>query len=158
MPLVVVESGPAALEDARGALLALGWSVSTEPGAAVREVVVGDERSAADAVLAAVAGQGLLVDARAGRDVIDRLCDDLRRLGPLDHRVHTEPGLTPDEHALLSLLAGGTPLGAAAARLHLSRRSADRRLAHARELLGAGTTSAAVAAWQRRLAGVPRPD
>lgn len=78
-PLVVVESGKEAVADARGELVALGWSVSSEPlVGAVRDVVVAAEATAANAVLAAVAGHGLLVDARAGREVVDRLCDDLR--------------------------------------------------------------------------------
>jgi DNA-binding NarL/FixJ family response regulator len=157
-PLVVVEAGPAAVADARGELHSLGWSVSAEPGAAeVRDTVVADSAAAAEAVLAAVSGYGLLVDARAERDVLDRLCDDLRRLGHLDHRVTVATVLTPEQHALLSLLATGATLGAAATRLHLSRRSADRRLAAAREAFGVESTSAAVAAYQRRLMRLPRP-
>ena len=158
-PLVVVETGRAALDDARGELLAVGWSVSSAPRAGdVLEIVVADDASAADAVLSAVAGQGLLVEATAHRAVVDRLCDDLRRLGRLDHRVEAGPVLSQDQHALLGLLAAGTTLGAAAERLHLSRRSADRRLAGARDVLGADSTPAALAAWQRRLAQLPRPD
>jgi len=157
-PLVVVEAGPAAVEDARGELLALGWSVSAEPRAGtVHELAVADEATAVDAVLSAVAGRGLLVDATAERSVVDRLCDDLRRLGHLDHRVAAGAVLSQDQHALLALLAAGESLGTAAARLHLSRRSADRRLAGARTVLGAGSTPAAIAAWQRRLARLPRP-
>ncbi|MBC2931747.1 hypothetical protein [Nocardioides sp. zg-1228] len=157
-PLVVVEAGPDAVEDARGELAALGWSVTTEPRAGdVLELTVDDEAAAVDAVLSAVAGQGLLVEATADRPVVDRLCDDLRRLGHLDHRVAPGAVLTQEQHALLALLAGGESLGAAAARLHLSRRSADRRLAGARAVLGAGSTPAAIAAWQRRLARLPRP-
>ena len=75
-PLVVVETGRAALDDARGELLAVGWSVSSAPRAGdVLEIVVADDASAADAVLSAVAGQGLLVEATAHRAVVDRLCD-----------------------------------------------------------------------------------
>lgn len=160
-PLVVVEAGPVALADARGELTALGWDVSTDaaaqPPRGVVELVVADEGQAAEAVLAALRGLGLLVDARAERSLVDRLCDDLRRLGPLDHRVEQGPVLTEEQHALLALLADGSTLGAAAQALHLSRRSADRRLAAAREVLAAETTSAAVAAYRRRLDPLPRP-
>lgn len=157
-PLIVVEAGPATLEDARGELVALGWSVSAEARAGdVLELVVAEEASAVEAVLGAVAGQGLLVEATADRAIVDRLCDDLRRLGTLDHRVHAADVLTAEQHALLSLLATGASLGAAATQLHLSRRSADRKLAVARAVLGADSTSAAVAAYQRRLARLPRP-
>ena len=157
-PLVVVEAGPAALEDARGELVALGWSVSTDPRpGAVLELVVADDSSAAHAVLSAVAGHGLLVEASASQAIVDRLCDDLRRLGKLDHRIEVGVVLSQDQHALLALLASGTTLGSAASQLHLSRRSADRRLASARDVLGVDSTSAALAAWQRRIARVPRP-
>lgn len=158
-PLVVVEGGPPAVEDARGELLAVGWTVSATHGSGdVLDVVVTDETTAADAVLAAVSGQGVLVETRAARRVVDRLCDDLRRLGHLDHRVGSGPVLSQDQHALLTLLAGGASLGGAARELHLSRRTADRRLARARDVLGAGSTPEALAAWQRRLARVPRPS
>jgi DNA-binding CsgD family transcriptional regulator len=155
-PLVVVEAGPAALSDARGELVALGWRTSTDPGAEVREVEVRDDSEAADAVLSAVSGSGLLVDARADREVVDRLCDDLRRLGPLDHRVERGPVLTEEQHALLVLLARGVSLGEAAERLHLSRRSADRRLAAAKTVLAAETSGAALATYRRRLDRLPR--
>lgn len=149
-PLVVVEAGPEALEDARGELASRGW-------ADVVGVVVEDDPSAARAVLAALEGRALLVDARADRDVLDRLCDDLRRLGHLDHRVAPTDLLTAEQHALLELLAAGATLGEAAERLHLSRRSADRRLAAAREVLAAPTTGAAVASYRRRLQRLPEP-
>jgi DNA-binding CsgD family transcriptional regulator len=78
---------------------------------------VRDTTDAAEALLAAVAGAGLIVHAQADRDVIYRLVDDLRRLGE------------------------------AAAELHLSRRTADRRLASARDKLGVATTPEAVVAY-----------
>ena len=101
--------------------------------------------------LAALAGAGFVAHAKAERDVIDRLVDDLRRLGQ-DHRTG-EPdagrGLTPDERRLLDGLADGKTLGEAAAELHLSRRTADRRLASARRKLGVDTTAEAVVAHAR---------
>ena len=110
---------------------------------------VADRQDAVDAVLAAVRGADLVITATAKRDVIDQLCDDLRRLGTVEHRVEPRaespaPALSPDERALLSALLGGASLGEAAAALHLSRRTADRRLAAARRALGASSTAEAL--------------
>lgn len=154
-PLVVVEAsgyafGHAVREAERGgAHVVDGWR---NDGSVVCAGAVLDARDAAEALLAAVAGAGLVVHAQAGRDVIDRLVDDLRRFGPVDHRTsEPEPGpaLTPDEVRLLDRLAEGKTLGEAAAELHLSRRTADRRLASARRKLGVATTAEAVVAYVR---------
>jgi DNA-binding NarL/FixJ family response regulator len=111
--------------------------------------VVADENDAAAALLSAVSGCGILVDARASRDVIDRLCSDLRTFGRIEHRLERRrrPALTVEQRELLALLADGLSLGDAAQRLHLSRRTADRRLAAARATLGASTTAEAVHAF-----------
>ncbi len=110
---------------------------------------VADEQSAQQAVLAALARSNLVVAASAPREVIDMLCDDLRRLGKLDHRVgdqaRSAAELGHTERALLERLLAGDSLGEAAAALHLSRRTADRRLAAARRALGAATTAEALA-------------
>jgi DNA-binding CsgD family transcriptional regulator len=125
-----------------------GWTTSRRraPVLCVGRVETVDD--AAAAVLAAVAGADLLVDATAGRDVIDRLCDDLRRLGTLEHRIGQPEGtrtpLTVDERAILAELLAGRSLGEAARALHISRRTADRRLASARTAVGAVTTSQAL--------------
>lgn len=134
-----------------GAEVVRGWR---KPVPGVQLVCVGTVRSPADAaaaVMCAVDGARLVVAADADRDVIDSLCDDLRHLGELDHRIGENEGLElPGEHRqLLALLLGGSTLGQAAQALHISRRTADRRLAAARELLGAQTTSEAVAAASR---------
>ena len=149
-PLVVVEASERALARAlqelegAGVRIVHGWS---HDGSVVCAGQVHDAADAAAALLAAVAGAGLLVHAQADREVIDRLVDDLRRFGPVDHRT-TEPepgpGLTADESRLLDRLAEGKTLGQAAAELHVSRRTADRRLASARRKLGAATTAEAV--------------
>ncbi len=119
-------------------------------GRTVRVGRVANAEDAATAVLCAVAGADLVVDAAAPREVIDRLCDDLRRLGEVEHRIGPPPsGLDADQRSLLALLLGGATLGQAARELHLSRRTADRRLAAARAALGARTTSEAVAAAAR---------
>ena len=150
-PFVVVEAGPLALADARGELASRGW-------AEVTEMTVEDEPGAEAAVLQAMADRALLIDARAPRPVLDRMCEDLRKLGWLDHRVHLRGDeLSEDQHALLNLLRSGHDLGDTLDHLHLSRRSVDRRLAAARTTLKATTTLATVAAYQRRLDRLPRP-
>ena len=167
VPFVVVEGSAAVVDDARAELVSIGWEVVENPGSAelrgrtgslVWSLVVADEADVSLAVLAAVAGTGLLVSARADAATIDRLCDDLRRLGHLEHRIG-DPGplLTPDERLLLDLLSDGVGLGAAARRLHVARRTADRRLASARTKLGVETTAQAIAAHRRRLDRLPRP-
>jgi DNA-binding NarL/FixJ family response regulator len=130
-----------------GADAAAAQAVAAEHGWPV--VTVTDASSAAQAVLAVLRGADVVVVAAAERDVIDQLCDDLRRLGELDHRVGdgarpSAPALSGDERELLAQLMGGASLGEAARRLHLSRRTADRRLAAARQALGAATTSEAL--------------
>jgi DNA-binding NarL/FixJ family response regulator len=129
------------------AALADAEAVAREAGDVV-VLSVADREAAVAAVLAAVRGADLVVTATAKRDVIDQLCDDLRRLGTVEHRV--EPAVRPavtlsaDERALLAALLGGASLGEAAAALHLSRRTADRRLATARRALAASSTAEAL--------------
>jgi DNA-binding CsgD family transcriptional regulator len=134
-----------------GGRVVAGWR-RPPPGTEVVCIgTVRDPHDAAAAVLCAVGGARLVVEAGGNRELIDRLCDDLRRLGDLDHRVGGPdgPALTEEEHSLLALLLGGATLGRCARELHISRRTADRRLAAAREALGAQTTSEAVAAAAR---------
>jgi DNA-binding CsgD family transcriptional regulator len=159
---VVVEAGDEVVAAARAALERQGWQVlATEwtgrpptatprPGRppVVRLGVVATPADAAHAVLAALAGDGLLIAARAERDVIDRLCDDLRRLGPVDHRLGGEdtspPALSDEQRELLRLLLAGHTLGQAAGLLHISRRTADRRLAGVRRSYGVTSTAEAL--------------
>ena len=148
----MVEGSPsayaAALGDARHACRELTASFDGRPGVVCFGEVT-DSDAASKAVLAAVAGAGLIVRVTASRDVADRLLDDLRRLGPVDHRLG-EPNrtrLTAEQRALLDLLADGATLGAAAERLSLSRRTADRRLASARRALGVETTAEALVSY-----------
>ncbi|HEY8301731.1 MAG TPA: hypothetical protein VIG48_07520 [Jatrophihabitans sp.] len=129
-----------------GAPLVDGWDGPAPPGA-VRVGAVIDAADAARAVLAAVRGCDLVVLGAGERAVIDQLCDDLRRLGALDHVVgdgSEAPVLSTEERELLAHLVAGASLGGAARALHMSRRTADRRLAAARRALGARTTSEAV--------------
>lgn len=111
--------------------------------------VVLSEADASAAVLAAMAGYSVLIEASAAPDTIRRLVDDLRHLGPVDHRLVTvatpPPALEFEGRALLGLLAKGLTLGAAARQLGLRRRTADRRLANARKALGVERTAEAIA-------------
>jgi DNA-binding NarL/FixJ family response regulator len=154
-PLVVIEASELALAqrvrelERRGVPVVRGWR---QDASIVCTGEVTDAADAAEALLAAVAGAGLVVHARADRAVIDRLVDDLRRLGPVEHcTTEPEPGaaLTADERRLLDRLADGQTLGRAAADLNLSRRTADRRLASARRKLGAATTAEAIVNYVR---------
>lgn len=153
-PLVVVEGSARGAAAAKRELESAGWKIldgwRNEPGV-VCAGVVDDELDAAEALLAAIGGAGVVIEARADREVIDRLIDDLRRLGTVEHRIGEPemPLLTTEERELLALLAAGTTLGEAASRLHLSRRTADRRLATARAKLGAASTAEAVVAFSR---------
>ena len=144
MAHVAVEAGDGVFE-----------AIAGEPGLQGHaRVVVRDETTAADSLRTALRGNALLIHAVAERATLDRLYDDLRRLAPVT--VRTEPAPTPraarldeDETALLRLLATGLTLRDAAAELHVSPRTADRRLAGARAKLGVATTIEAVAAIAR---------
>ena len=153
-PLIVVEASERAFAHAlreverEGGRMVDGWA-ATGPSV-VCTGMVRDAADAAEVLLAAVGGAGVVVHTQADRDVIDRLVDDLRRFGPVDHRVaelESGPALTVEERLLLDELAEGKTLGQAAAALHLSRRTADRRLASAREKLGVTTTTEAIVAY-----------
>lgn len=158
-PFVVVEASERAFASALRELERTGVRIVhrwMNDASVVCAGPVRDAEDAARALLAAVAGAGLVVHAQADRDVIDRLVDDLRRFGRVDYRTR-EPDLRPelsaDERRLLDRLAEGKTLGKAAAELHLSRRTADRRLASAREKLGVATTAEAVVAYARTQLG-----
>jgi DNA-binding NarL/FixJ family response regulator len=155
---VVIEGASSAAE-ARRAIEDFGRPAVDSWAGAAGMLCTGVVRTADDAqrvVLAALAGADLVVDCRADRGVTDEMCDDLRRLGRLDHRVvtATSSALTDDQRELLSAIAGGASLGSAAGTLHLSRRTADRRIAAAREALGAASTAEAIVK-ARRLGLLP---
>lgn len=133
------------------------------PGPVVPVMRTGEVRNDPDlqpVVLAALRGDGVVVAVRAGRLVAEQLCDELRRLGDLQVRSVDGgwPALGEDDRRLLDLLAAGRSLGRAAEELHLSRRSADRRLAGARARLAVRTTAEAVAARRRRRASAVGPS
>ena len=93
---------------------------------------------------------------------LTELLADLARIGPVstdaDADVSGEPAgdgsgnspqLAPEQRALLERLASGETIAAAAAAEFLSLRTANRRIAEAREVLGVRTTREAVLAYLR---------
>jgi DNA-binding CsgD family transcriptional regulator len=117
----------------------------------VRYGTVTTPADAAAALLVVIGGAGIVVDAQADAVVIDRLLEDLRHLGPVEHRraVRPVPHVTHEGQQILRLLAAGMTLGAAASELGIARRTADRRLAEARRILGVERTAEAVARARR---------
>lgn len=110
---------------------------------------IGSPAERAAVLLAGARGAGVVVVApRDGRDLA-AFVDELARLGPVE-LVRDAPAhaLTGDQRRLLELLADGETLGEAARRLSLSRRTAHRRVADARALLGVRTTAEAVLAFR----------
>jgi DNA-binding NarL/FixJ family response regulator len=155
IPNTVCEGPDGDVDDVAAELRTKGWTIHTGFDVAggvprgSRLVCVGnvtDADDAAAAVFAVVRGANVLVRARASRDVIDALCDDLRRLGALEHHLGARPKavLDDEQRRILALLLDGQTLANVAKELHLSRRTADRRVAMAREALGVSTTAEAV--------------
>ena len=155
-PLVVIESANPAAEahrlralhaaEAAGWQLVAGWLATR--GRLVCHGVVASDADAVLALRAAVGGAGVIVLGRAPRETLDRLVDDLRRLGPVEHVTADVPApatFDREQRRLLALLAEGWTLGEAATELGLSRRTADRRLDAARRSLGADRTADALA-------------
>jgi hypothetical protein len=141
------------------ALPETGWDVTR-----LRLVLYGrvaELDTAALALLAAARGAGVVAIADVRADVGRSLLADLERVGP----VRTDPdaagadgagaddaaggGLAPEQKALLDRLARGDTIAAAAQGEFLSLRTANRRIAEAREALGVRTTREAVLAYLR---------
>jgi DNA-binding NarL/FixJ family response regulator len=152
---IVLEGGAGSAREATR-LRAEGYDVRAGFGAAglpsgrtVCQGTVASDADASAAVLAALAGHGLLIEATAGVDTIATLLDDLRHIGPVEHRrvdaAPPPPALDPEGRAILRLLARGQTLGSAAQDLGLTRRTADRRLAAVRRELGVERTAEAIA-------------
>jgi hypothetical protein len=136
------------------------WDVS-----AARMVLFGrvaDPDTAELAVLGAARGAGVVAIADTASDIGRALFADLERIGV----VSTDPNaplageqpetgagtavqMAPEQRALLERLANGETIAAAAAAEFLSLRTANRRIAEARDLLGVRTTREAVLAYVR---------
>jgi DNA-binding CsgD family transcriptional regulator len=160
-PLLVVGGAQALAEAAddvrlRGWRLVEGWDGTEQAGDVVRYGAVTEAADVARVVLAMVSGAGVLAETTDPRWA-EQLVDDLRRAGRVEHRSPSYGWvvLHPEERRLLDLLGDGLSLGEAAARLHLARRTADRRLSAARQRLGVSSNGAAVAVRRRRLGAIP---
>ena len=135
------------------AILVDGAGGGRRHGPGRRVVVVQTEADAGAAVLAALDGADVLVDPAADPELVQRVEDDLRRLGHPEPAPREPDGvgaeLDGDERRILDLLVEGLSLGEIAVSMHLSRRTADRRLASARRALGAATTAEALVRFRR---------
>ncbi len=128
--------------------------------AAARLVLFGrvaDLDTATLVVQAAARGAGIVAIADVAAEPGQALVDDLRRLGPV--QLSPDSGgsgddvfaqLIPEQRALLQRLANGETIAAAAAAEFLSLRTANRRIAQAREMLGVRTTREAVMVYLRQ--------
>jgi hypothetical protein len=142
-PLIVVEdqTGYRAVADevAGAGWTQVGPGSPLKPGTLVAMVVT-DPAGAQAAVLEAMRGAGVLVRADGERAVVDDLVEDLANLGQV---LRVDGGqaieLEPDTWRLLHALAAGTTASVAARSLHLSIRTANRRIADAKEAMGVQT-------------------
>jgi hypothetical protein len=140
---------------AAGCKVLVGWSLPVEPWDLTPErvICVGRVDTTADAsaaLLAAVRGAGLVIAIGDSSDAADAFLEDLRHLGSIDNRTSADRRcLGLDQRHLLELLATGHTLPKAAAALHLSLRTAERRLAAIRTALGVGSTAEAILAARR---------
>ena len=128
---------------------------------------VADREAAEQALHAAVRGAGIVAVVDERSEVGRLLVGDLRRIGPVRRRAEDGPPPTPagedvpselavlaeEQRALLERLANGETIAAAAAAEFLSLRTANRRIAQARETLGVRTTREAVLAYVRLTRG-----
>jgi hypothetical protein len=144
------------------ALPDLTWDVSNARLVLYGRVI--DVDTAQLAVHAAARGAGVVAITDEASDVGRALLDDLRRLGPVvrdPEQESTAPapgelaagaghGLLPEQRALLDRLANGETIAAAAAAEYLSLRTANRRIAQARDALGVRTTREAVLTYLRQ--------
>ena len=139
------------------ALTEQAWDVSDHKMALFGRV--SDLDTAELAVHAAARGAAVVAITDAGSDVGRALLADLARIGPVTRDPEAEvagedtdstiSALLPEQRALLERLANGETIAAAAAAEFLSLRTANRRIAQAREALGVHTTREAVLAYLR---------
>lgn len=121
------------------------WSVTDARVVCCGPVATFDDVSAA--LLAAVRGAGVVARIEPGAEPAHRLREELSSLGPIEERAREHGDvteLTPEQIELCRLLGRGLSLTDAATLLHLSRRTAFRRLADVREALNVETTREAV--------------
>ena len=156
-PIILV-SEDGSLETASNEAAALGWStlrgfrldertwdVTDERVVCVGSVATFDDVNLA--LLAVVRGAGLVARVSDDGEVRRRLNDNLRHLGRIEQRSHSNgeaAALSVDQIELCRMLGRGMNLADAAQAMHVSRRTAARRLRDARESLGVATSREAV--------------
>lgn len=161
---VLVEGDDAAWEQAIEDATRAGWEVSTSladgparGGAALYVMAVRSAEDAAAAALSAIRGHSLLLRGQAERGILDPLCADLRHIGIFAHRCTEDAVMDRTERTLLATLAAGGTLTAAADAAHVSRRTADRRIAALRQRFRVPSVAALIALDQERLGDFPAP-
>jgi DNA-binding CsgD family transcriptional regulator len=158
---LIVASNAAVMEacverlERSGVVIRRGWEPGTAP-ASTELVCAGhvDTARDAEAALLAVLGGAGIVAVLPDDDVLSAsFFEDLRRLGGVEVADESPQNplerLDEEQRRLLDLLANGLSVTAASRRLFLSRRTADRRLARARAMLGVRSNAEAVvvASW-----------
>lgn len=137
------------------ALLDHAWDVTDQQLVLFGRVT--DLDTAALAVLAAARGAGVVAICDADTEAGRALFADLSRVGPVGRTAeealggghHDDLPLTDEQRALLERLANGETIAAAATAEFLSLRTANRRIAQARDALGVRTTREAVLTYRR---------
>ncbi|MGI8648069.1 MAG: LuxR family transcriptional regulator [Acidimicrobiales bacterium] len=165
VPLLVTLSADATATAVRQ-LTNAGWCVQRglalprEPWdvAARKLVVTGfaeDQQAVAVVASAAARGAGVVVQC-SNMQLAGRMTAALTRIGVVRQELDAssqqagqQSGLSREQSALLSRLAAGESVATAAEAEFLSLRTANRRLAQARERLGVDTTQQAVHAYIR---------
>lgn len=111
---------------------------------------IGSEIDASAALQALARGVGLVVSIGVDGDLRHRVLEDLHRLGDVvdgdlsgGERIETDE----DDRRLLDALSAGATVAEAASALHISLRTANRRLAAIRTRLGVESTAEAVTRW-----------
>jgi DNA-binding NarL/FixJ family response regulator len=155
---LILASDDQTFETAIDELSSIGWNVHRDWVLTERDWSVADARivcagviatfdDVSAALLAAVRGAGVVARTEPGSEPTHRLREELSSLGPIEERArrHGDAAeLTPEQIELCRLLGRGLSLADAATQLHLSRRTAFRRLADVREALNVETTREAV--------------
>jgi DNA-binding NarL/FixJ family response regulator len=149
-PRLIVAPSAAALEacvsqlEQAAVAVHRGW----EPGDVVCAGSVQTREEAEAALLAALGGAGIVAALPEDPELAAAFFDDLRRVGPVEVVDEPKEGplerLDEEQRRLLDLLAQGYSVAAASRRVHVSRRTADRRLAAARAVLRVRSNAEAV--------------
>jgi hypothetical protein len=157
LPVVIIAdslrtlAAATATAEAAGLRTKRGWSVATPPWDLSQEgIVVVDSLDGhaieGELVDAVVRGAGAIIGIDRRRRGVARLLEALRRTAPLlDWYECPTMQLDPEQIRLLHQLGNGASAREAARAVHLSERTAHRRMADARDLLGATSTNAAAA-------------